>query len=257
MSGNPVLQNKVALVTGGTQGIGRAVAQRFARDGAAVVVTYSRDDAAARETVEAIVREGGRAVALKVELGVEGDAVRLWEAFDAEASEFAPDGGLDILVHNAAAGDFGGLGVLTEATFDQVFAVSVKAPFFITKLGLPRLRTSGRIITISSLAATLASPEMPAYGAAKGAMNSFTLSLAKELGPRAITVNAIAPGVVLTRNNTYLVDDQAAAERAASRTALGRLGRTEDVADVAAFLAGPDSRWVTGQIIEASGGTAL
>lgn len=251
------LENKVALVTGGSQGIGRAIAERFAREGAAVGIGFAHDEPAAHDTVEHIRANGGRAFVVYTELGTDGDAARLWEAFDEAGRAYAPDGQLDILVNNAAKGSFVRLAELAEKDFDKVYAVSVKAPFFITKLALPRLRDGGRIINISSRAATLASPHLIAYGAAKAALDAFTLALAKDLGPRGITVNSVAPGFVLTRHNAYLREDQEAAARVVAQVALGRLGETEDISGIAAFLASEDGRWVTGQVIDASGGTAL
>ncbi|MEV6344788.1 SDR family oxidoreductase [Actinoplanes sp. NPDC051851] len=255
MSG--ALRGKVALVTGGSHGIGRAIAERFARDGATVAIGYGHDEQAAVDTVEGIGKEGGRAFAVHAELGSHGDAARLWAAFDEAGGADAPGGKLDILVHNAASSYPVRLPELTEQQFDEVFAVSVRSPFFITKLALPRLRDGGRVVNISSLAGTLATPQMIAYGAGKAALDAFTRSLAVELGPRGITVNAVSPGVTRTRNSAWLEDDPQAMEAARARSALGRLGEPADVADVVAFLASHDGRWVTGQIIDASGGTAL
>jgi 3-oxoacyl-[acyl-carrier protein] reductase len=255
MSG--ALRNKVALVTGGSHGIGRATAERFARDGAVVGVGYGHDEVSARDTVERIRKDGGRAFAVHAELGTPGDAARLWDAFDEAGREDVPDGRLDILVHNAAKGSFARLADLGEEEFDQVIAVNVKAPFFITKLALPRLRDGGRIINVASLAATVASPDLLAYGVSKAALNTFTLDLAADLGPRGITVNSVAPGIVMTRNSQYLRDDPALAAQQVERVALGRLGEPDDVAAIIAFLASDEGRWVTGQIIDASGGTAL
>lgn len=255
MSG--ALQDKVALVTGGSHGIGRAISERFARDGAIVGVGYGHDEAAAREAVERIREDGGRAFAVPAELGSRGDAARLWEAFDEAGGELVPDGRLDILVNNAAAGNFARLADLTEEDFDRLVAVNVRAPFFVTGLALPRLRDGGRIINISSRAATVASPELIAYGATKGALDTFTRHLAQDLGGRRITVNAVSPGVVLTRNSDYLVADPELAAQVTARVALGRLGESVDVASIVAFLASDDGRWVTGQVVDASGGTAL
>ncbi|WP_035856461.1 SDR family NAD(P)-dependent oxidoreductase [Cryptosporangium arvum] len=252
-----MLENKVALITGGSRGIGRAIAERFARDGAIVGIVWSRNEAAARDTVERIVRDGGRAFALHTDLGTPGDAGHLWAAFDEAAGDLAPGGGLDILVHNAAKGSFTRLEGLAEDEFDRVFATSVKAPFFVTKLALPRLRDGGRIINISSIAATVASPELIAYAAAKGALDAFTHTLAQQLGPRRITVNAVSPGVTLTDNNAHLLTNEPAAAQATARVALGRLGEPEDIADIVAFLASDQGRWITGQVIDASGGTQL
>ncbi|WP_314411648.1 glucose 1-dehydrogenase [Streptomyces sp. DSM 40484] len=252
------LSGKVALVTGGSRGIGRAIAERLAQDGAAVGVSYARDETAASETVETIRRNGGQAFAFRAGLGDRGDAARLWAAFDAAGTEHGLDGKLDIVVNNVGIGDFAALESLTEDAFDQVFAVNVRAPFFITQQALPRLRDGGRIINISSSVARLATPAMIAYGATKGALDNFSLTLAKELGPRGITVNSVAPGTVLTdASAATLLNDPQAEEQAAALAALGRIGRPEDMADIVAFLASDDARWVTGQVIDATGGMAL
>lgn len=251
------LKGKVALVTGASRGIGRAIAQRLGRDGATVAVAYARDETAASEVVERIRKDGGRAFALQAELGHHGDAARLWAAFDACADD-APGGGVDIIVNNAGIGRSHDLASLTEEGFDEVFAVNVRAPFFIVQHGLQRLRDGGRIINISSGAARLAMPEIIAYGATKGALDTFTLNLAKELGPRGITANSVAPGVIDTDVNAgWLRGNPEAEARAASLAALGRVGRPEDVADIVAFLASDDARWVTGRVIDATGGSGL
>ena len=252
------LRGKVALVTGGSRGIGRAIAQRLARDGAAVAVGYARDEKAAAETVAKIHADGGRAFALPAELGEHGAAVRLWTAFDAAGSSYAPDGKLDILVNNAGIPNSPSLGTLTEEEFDRLFAVNVRAPFFIVKHGLDRLREGGRIVNISSGLARIALPEIMAYGATKGALDTFTLNLAKELGPRGITVNSVAPGITDTDANAGWLRGNPEAEAAAAATsALGRIGQPEDIADVVAFLASADARWVTGRVVDATGGSAL
>jgi len=147
---------------------------------------------------------------------------------------------------------------LTEDTFDELFAVNVRAPFFIVQQGLSRLRDGGRIINVSSGAARLAIPEIMAYGATKGALDTFTLNLAKELGPRGITVNSVAPGVIDTDVNAAWLRGNPQAEAAeAALAALGRIGQPEDVADIVAFLASHDARWVTGRVIDATGGVGL
>jgi 3-oxoacyl-[acyl-carrier protein] reductase len=256
--GARALEGKIALVTGGSRGIGRAIAQRLGRDGAAVAVAYARNEAAAEEVVERIRKDGGRAFALRAELGAHGDAARLWAAFDAQAGEYAPGGAVDIIVNNAGIGRTPDLASLTEDDFDEVFAVNVRAPFFIVQHALKRLRDGGRIINISSGAARIALPEIMAYGSTKGALDTFTLNLAKELGPRGITANSVAPGVIDTDVNAgWLRGNPQAEAQAAALSALGRIGRTEDVADIVAFLASDDARWVTGQVIDATGGSAL
>ncbi|MBT2233257.1 glucose 1-dehydrogenase [Nonomuraea sp. NEAU-A123] len=256
--GTRTLEGKIALVTGGSRGIGRAIAQRLGQDGATVAVAYARDETAANEVVERIRKDGGRAFALHAELGRHGDAAALWAAFDAHADEYTPGGAVDIIVNNAGIGRSSDLASLTEDDFDQVFAVNVRAPFFIVQQGLERLRDGGRIINISSGAARLAMPEIIAYAATKGALDTFTLNLAKELGPRGITANSVAPGIIDTDvNASWLRGNPQAEAQAASLAALGRVGQPEDVADIVAFLASDDARWVTGRVIDATGGSGL
>ncbi|MFJ9771338.1 SDR family oxidoreductase [Kitasatospora sp. NPDC101157] len=215
-------------------------------------------EAAAREVVEGIRADGGRAFALRGRLGRHGDAGALWAAFDATVGAHADGGGVDIIVNNAGIGRSSDLATLTEEDFDEVFAVNVRAPFFVVQHGLERLRDGGRIINISSGAARLAMPEIIAYGATKGALDTFTLNLAKQLGPRGITANSVAPGVVDTDVNAgWLHGNPEAEVYAASLAALGRVGRPEDIADIVAFLASDDARWVTGRVIDATGGAGL
>ncbi len=245
--------NKNALVTGGSRGIGRAVAERLAADGVTVVLTYASDAAAARETVERIAKDGGRAFALQAELGSPGSAAALWAAYDALGLD-----GVDIIVNNAGIGLPVPLGEITEQDFDRVFAVNVRAPFFVVQEALGRLRDGGRIVNVSSGAARIAMPEILAYGATKGALDTLTLNFAKALGPRGITVNSVAPGIVDTDVNAGWLRGNAEAEaHAASLSALGRVGRPEDIADVVGFLASDAARWVTGRVVDATGGSAL
>ncbi|MEU6742718.1 SDR family oxidoreductase [Streptosporangium sandarakinum] len=243
------LAGKIALVTGGSRGIGRAIAERLGRDGATVAVAYGRDEEAAKEV---IARIGGNSFTVRAELGRHGDAAELWTAFDAHADH------VDIIVNNAGIGSPGDITTITEDAFDQVFAVNVRAPFFIVQEGLKRLRDHGRIINVSSGAARLAMPDAIAYGSTKGALDTFTLNLAKTLGPRGITANSVAPGIVDTDANAgWLRDSVDAQAHAASLAALGRVGEPEDIADIVAFLASDDARWVTGRTIDATGGAGL
>ncbi|WKD34028.1 SDR family oxidoreductase [Streptomyces xanthophaeus] len=245
--------SRTALVTGGSRGIGRAIAERLAADGVIVVLTYANDGVAAGETVERITKHGGRAFALRAELGSPGSAAALWAAYDALGLD-----GVDIIVNNAGIGLPIPLGEITEQDFDRVFAVNVRAPFFVVQEALGRLRDGGRIINISSGAARIAMPEILAYGATKGALDTLTLNLAKALGARGITVNSVAPGIVDTDVNAGWLRGNAEAEaHAASLSALGRVGRPEDIADVVGFLASDAARWVTGRVVDATGGTAL
>ncbi|MER7987127.1 SDR family oxidoreductase [Streptomyces noursei] len=258
------LDGKIALVTGGSRGIGRAIAERLGRDGAAVALTYARDAAAADDVVARIEEGGGRAVALHAPLGHRGDAAALWSAFDERTAAWAPASegrsrpAVDVIVNNAGIAKVAALPALTEDDFDEVFAVNVRAPFFVVREGLERLRDGGRIVNVSSGAGRLAMPEAIAYGATKGALDNFTLNLAAALGPRGITANAVAPGIIDTDVNAgWLRGNPVAEADAAARAALGRVGRPDDVADVVAFLASHDARWVTGRVIDATGGVRL
>ncbi|MFI6347804.1 SDR family oxidoreductase [Streptomyces sp. NPDC050560] len=259
------LAGKSALVTGGSRGIGRAIAERLAEDGAVVALTYAREEAAASEVVEGIRKRGGSAFAFAAPLGDRGDAGRLWAAFDEAARahareypEHTADPAVDIIVNNAGIGRSAALPDLTEEGFDEVFAVNVRAPFFIVQHALDRLRDGGRIINVSSGVTRVALPEIIAYGATKGALDTFTHTLAKDLGSRGITVNAVAPGIIDTDVNAdWLRGDAERAEWAASISALGRVGQPEDVAAIVAFLASDDARWVTGRVLDATGGSGL
>ncbi|MEU2064963.1 SDR family oxidoreductase [Streptomyces sp. NPDC013455] len=246
-----VLTGRTALVTGASRGIGRGIAERLGRDGARVAVHYGRNESAAKETVAAIEAAGGDAFAIGVELGTPGDAERVWQEFDRHAE------GLDILVNNAGIGTSPPIGEIGEEEYDRVFAVNTKAPFFLVRHGLPRLRDGGRIVNISSgLARTAVMPDKVAYAMTKAALDVFSRDLSKLLGPRGITVNSVAPGVIDTDNTAdYLYGTEDGLARAAAISALGRVGTPADVADVVAFLASDAGRWVTGHWLDATGGS--
>ncbi|CAL9427644.1 Pyridoxal 4-dehydrogenase [Streptomyces sp. enrichment culture] len=246
-----VLTGRTALVTGASRGIGRGIAERLGRDGARVAVHYGRNETAAEETVAAIEAAGGSAFAIGVELGVPGDAEALWEGFDRHAD------GLDILVNNAGIGSARPIGEIAEEEFDRLFAVNVKAPFFILKHGLTRLRDGGRVVNISSgLARTAVMPDNMAYAMTKGALDVFSRDLSKILGSRRITVNSLAPGIVETDNTAELLHGGPGGwAKAAAVSALGGVGSPADVADVVAFLASGGGRWMTGGWVDVTGGS--
>ncbi|GGV23444.1 short-chain dehydrogenase [Kitasatospora herbaricolor] len=250
------LSGRTALVTGGSRGIGRSIARRLARDGALVAVHYGGNEAAAKETVAVIESEGGQAFALRAELGVPGDAAALWAAFDEGLDRRGAEPGLDILVNNAGITLPRQIADVTEADYDRVFAVNVRAPFFLIQQGLGRLRDGGRIINISSGATRIAFPRTVAYSMTKGALDTLTLTLALALGRRGITVNTVAPGIVDTEINPHLKDPRVRAELA-SFSVFDRIGQPSDIADVVAFVAGDDARWITGQYLDATGGAHL
>ncbi|MEU3739060.1 MULTISPECIES: SDR family oxidoreductase [unclassified Streptomyces] len=247
LAGN--LAGKTALVTGGSRGIGRGIAERLGRDGARVAVHYGSNETAAKETVTAIEEAGGSAFAFGTELGVPGDAEALWAEFDRHAD------GLDILVNNAGIGLYGLVGEVQEADYDRVFAVNVKAPFFIIQKGLDRLRDGGRIINISSGVTRIAFPITIGYSMTKGALNVLTHTLAQDLGPRGITVNSVAPGIIETEMMDGLPEERRA--EMAGYSTFDRIGQPRDVADIVAFVASDDARWITGQLIDATGGSVL
>ncbi|MFC4913936.1 SDR family NAD(P)-dependent oxidoreductase [Actinomadura gamaensis] len=247
------LNGRTALVTGGSRGIGRAVALRLAADGAFVAVHYGSDADAAKRTVADIERAGGRAVAIRARFG-EDDAVdRLFEALIPEL-----DGrGLDVLVNNAGIASASPAAALTPGEFDRLMKVNVAAPFFVIQRALPLLNDGGRIVNMGSVASRMAVAVQIGYTVTKAALEALAPTLANELGRRGITVNTVAPGAVrtdMTAGYTGIPEAVAALE---SVTALGRLGEPEDVADVVGFLAGPDARHVTGQTLDVSGGTWL
>ncbi|MGW4150193.1 SDR family NAD(P)-dependent oxidoreductase [Streptomyces albogriseolus] len=252
------LTGRTALVTGGSRGIGRAIAERLAADGATVAVHYGRNAAAADDVVEGIRAKGGTAFTVHAELGVEGDVATLWESFDRQVRQHATGTGLDILVNNAGVTPRGEIDETTAEAFEEAVGVNMRAPFFLTQQGLKRLRDGGRIVNVSSGATRIALTDIIAYAMTKGAIDAFSLTLAKALGGRGITVNSVAPGIIDTDiNASWLRGNEAAERSAAELSALGRVGRPEDVADVVAFLASDDARWVTGQVLDATGGSQL
>jgi len=237
---------KVAIVTGGSRGIGRAISETLARDGATVVVNYSKSAAAAQETVNAIKSKGGNAIAIQADISKVEDVRRLYK----EAQDQL--GHIDIVVNNA--------GILpptvpvadeTEQTFDAVFGL-LKGTYFSMQEAARRLPNGGRIINISSSTTRTWSPGYSIYAGSKSAIEQFTRSLSRELGSRQITVNGVVPGLT----DTDMIESYPAAVRegAAKATTLGRLGQPRDIADVVAFLASEDARWITGQMVVANGG---
>jgi NAD(P)-dependent dehydrogenase (short-subunit alcohol dehydrogenase family) len=252
------LTGKTALVTGGSRGIGRGIATRLAADGALVAVHYATNSQAAAETVTSIEAAGGSAFAIGQPFGDQDDAARLVERLDHELSERTGSTHLDILVNNAGVSLQGGLAETTAAIFDEQFAVNTRAPFFLTQAAAQRMGPGGRIITISSGVTRQAFPNLLAYSMSKAAIDVMARTLAKELGPRGITVNVVAAGLVDTDMNAgWLRASDEAREQAASVSAFGRVGQPSDIADVVAFTASDDARWITGQVIDATGGSVL
>ncbi len=243
-----VVEGKAAVVTGGSRGIGRAIVERLAREGADVVLGYANDRAAAEAVVGAVAAAGGRAWAVRADLGESGAAEQLMAAAEERL------GGLDILVNNAAKSFTPTpLADLDDAAFDAVLSVNTRAVLATVRYAARRMRDGGRIVNISSVNTARAVPGIGAYAASKGAVEQLTAVAAAELGPRGITVNTVSPGATDT-DLLRGTNPPEALERVAGLTPLRRLGQPEDIADVVAFLAGPDARWITGQNLRATGG---
>jgi 3-oxoacyl-[acyl-carrier protein] reductase len=241
------LDGKVALVTGASRGIGQAIAIRLGREAASVVVNYSGNAQAAQEAVAAVKEAGGKAIAVQADVGKVAEVVRL---IDEAIGHF---GRLDILVNNAGLLTNKPIVDVTEEEYDRLFAVNVKGVFFACQQAAKRMVDGGRIINFSSSTTALMLPTYGAYVATKGAVEQMSRVLAKELGPRGITVNVVSPGPTDTELFGQGKTEQDK-QRFAQMAALGRLGRPEDIADVVAWLAGDEARWVTGQNIRANGG---
>ncbi|QTA36786.1 SDR family NAD(P)-dependent oxidoreductase [Streptomyces sp. CA-256286] len=247
------LTGRTALVTGASRGIGQTIAARLAAEGATVIVHFGTDESGAAATVDTIERTGGTAFSVRTKLGEDGDVETLFAGVEAGLAGRP----LDILVNNAAAPPAGPLGMTTRAEFDHLFAVNVRAPYFIIERALPLLSEGARIVSLSSVATRMANSTQTSFAMTKGAIETMTKTIAVQLGPRRITVNAVAPGATRTATNGDAFDTPGLTEQISGMTALNRLGGPDDVADVVAFLASDAARWVTGQIIDASGGLFL
>jgi 3-oxoacyl-[acyl-carrier protein] reductase len=237
------MTNKVALVTGGSRGIGRAVAERLARDGAAVIINYVAREKAARGVVDAIVGAGGRAHAIRADLSKVSEIARL---FDEGEAAF---GRLDIVVASAADIIVKPLIECTEEDYDRLFDTNAKGVFFTMKEAAGRLRNGGRIIVLSTGGTRMFFPGQSLYLGSKGAAEQFVRCLAWELADRGITVNAVSPGPTETDMMQERYRD-----RAAAMSPFNRVGDPKDIAEVVAFVASDAGRWVTAQVIAAGGG---
>ncbi|MEI7037039.1 SDR family oxidoreductase [Fulvimonas yonginensis] len=240
-------QQKVALVTGASRGIGAAIAQRLARDGFRVVVNYAGDAAAAEALVRGIEQAGGQAVAAQADVG---DAAAVRRLFDAAEAAF---GGVDVLVNNAGIMNLAPIAETDDASFDRHIAVNLRGTFNTLREAARRMQEGGRIINLSSSTVGLLMPSYGVYAATKAAVEAMTGVLAKELRGRGITVNAVAPGPTATRLFLQGKSPERV-DQLAKLAPLERLGQPEDIAAVVAFLAGPDGGWINGQTLRANGG---
>ncbi|MCX6471117.1 MAG: SDR family oxidoreductase [Corynebacteriales bacterium] len=238
-----------AIVTGASRSIGRAIAERLARDGHPVLVNYAHGAAAADATVQSIVGAGGRAIAARGDVSSPEDVEQL---FAAARTEF---GEVGILVNNAGVSVLGELSELDDDAYDRVFDVSARGTYNGLRAAARHLTDGGRIVNLSSTAIAVTTPRMGVYLAAKSAVETFTRVAAKELAPRGITVNAVAPGLVRSEmfSDGKSPEQLAAIEKASPA---GRLGEVSEIADAVALLTSPDASWISGQIVRVNGGVA-
>ena len=241
------LQQKVALVTGGSRGIGAAIAKRLAADGASVAITYSKGADAAAAVVSEIEQAGGKALAIQADAA---DAEAVKESVEKTVAAF---GGIDVLVNNAGIAIPKKFEETTLEEIDRMFAINVRGTMAASQAALKHMKSGGRIIMIGScVGERILTPGLAAYSATKGAVKMFTQGLAREAGGRSITVNNVQPGPIDTDLNPA-AGDWAPSQKAA--TALNRYGTVDEVAALVAFVAGPDSSYITGANLTVDGGT--
>ena len=235
---------KVAVVTGGNRGIGRAIVERLAQDGATVVFSYNSNPKDANEAVAAVEKAGGKAVAVQANVAKLADVKKLFEAAD----KF---GRLDFLVNNAGVPSGGMLETITEEEFDRVIGVNVKGVLFATQEAVKRLQSGGRIVNITSSSTSFPQAGVSLYTMSKTAPRAFTACWAKELGGRGITVNGVSPGATVP--GMFEQAPPGVKERAAKGSPFGRLGRADEIGSIVSFLCSEDASWISGEHILANG----
>lgn len=251
------LAGKTALVTGASRGLGRAVAQMLAAQGALVAINYANNDEAARETLAAIESDGGSAFLLKGEQGSYTAAKELADKLIEELQTRTGHSALDILVNNAGGGPHLSIADTTPELYDKILADNLSGPWHITRLLMPHMRSGGRVIFTSSLGVRTALTDYAVYSFSKAAVEKLTVIMAKELGPRNITVNCVAPGLIESDANAHVRADEQVKTYLEQTTPLRRLGVPQDLAGAVLALVSDQMSYVTGQIIEVSGGMSL
>ena len=251
------MTNKIAIITGGSRGLGRNTAVNLLRRGVDILFTYRANEQEAQDLIREAETMTRKAAGFRLDTG----DIRAFDSFVAEVRKTLENwerDRFDYLVNNAGNSLHASFGETTQAQFDEIFNVHVKGVYFLTQKLLPLMNDGGRIVNISSGLARMALPGSSAYGAAKGAVEVLTRYLAKELGPRRITANVVAPGAIQTDFSGGMVrDNPEINQRVAEMTALGRAGVPDDIGPMIAALLSDENRWVNGQRIEVSGGMAL
>jgi NAD(P)-dependent dehydrogenase (short-subunit alcohol dehydrogenase family) len=249
---------KIAVITGGSRGLGQSMAVHVAAQGHGVIITYKSRAADAEEVVRRIEDGGGKAAALALDVSRSADFPVFATALRNTLEQGFGAQGFDFLVNNAGTGINAPFAETTEAQFDEMVSIHLKAPFFLTQALLPLLRDGGRILNISSGLARFSLPGFAAYATMKGGVEVLTRYMAKELGERKIIVNAVAPGAIETDFGGGAVrDNEQLNAMIASQTALGRVGLPDDIGGVVAALLRDETGWINGQRIEVSGGINL
>jgi NAD(P)-dependent dehydrogenase (short-subunit alcohol dehydrogenase family) len=247
------LSGRIALITGASRGLGRAAAIKLAEKGARIIVHHGGSSEEAHSVLEEIRSGGGQADAIAGDLSTGGGAMLVAK----KVKQFAGVDRIDILVLNAGIAEPSPLADQSVENFDRHFAINVRAPYFLVQQLLPLLQDGSSVIFMSAAAARIAIEGISVYSATKGAINVLTRNFAHELGPRGIRVNAIVPGAIETEMGKVMMSTEEGREYIKDIQALKRIGQPDDIADVVLFLSSDQSRWVTGALIDASGGSRL
>ncbi|WP_343633853.1 SDR family oxidoreductase [Fluviicola sp.] len=251
-------RSKIALVTGGSRGLGRDMAVSLAKKGLNMILTYHSNQKEAEKVVDEILSLGQKAIAYRLDLTDPKSFDTFLKEMQAHLMEHEGNPNIDFLVNNAGFIHYAGLDAITEEQLDELFLVHFKGPFLLTQKIIPFLNENGGIVNVSSGLTRFATPGYGTYAAMKGAIEKYTVYLAKELGDRRIRANVVAPGAIETDIQGGAVRDNPELNHLlASQTALGRVGLPDDIGSVVAFLCSDDAKWVNAQRIEISGGANL
>lgn len=252
------MKTKIALITGGSRGLGKDMAINLAQKGVDIILTYHSNKLAAQEVVTEIENHGQKAKAFQLDTGNIKDFPLFFDEISTYLNNETGHPHIDYLINNAGTGVYQAFSETTEEQFNQMFNIHLKGVYFFTQKALPFLNDGGRIINISSGLTRFTFPNSSAYASMKGAIEVFTRYLAKELGPRGIRANVVAPGAIATDfGGGETRDNEEKRKALSSITALSRVGEPDDIGGVVAFLCTDDAKWINGQRIEVSGGVLL